>query len=154
DFVNQGLMRLSELTKSMSPGARLVSVLAIAGIACGIAWSLGARTDTPSETYLMGGEAFTAAQLREMEAALGQAALLDYQIDGMRIPVPRGQQARYMAALAEAGALPAEFGHFLRSAVEQSGFMLSGSRQQAHLKVAVQQELQSVINHFQGIERS
>ena len=89
-----------------------------------------------------------------MEGALGQAGLADYQIDGARIRVPHGQQAKYMAALAEAGHLPADFGEYLRKAVDTSGFMLSGSRQQAQLKVAVQSELQGLINHFQGIERS
>ncbi len=59
-----------------------------------------------------------------------------------------------MAALAEAGALPSDFGEYLRKAVDGNGLMLYGPRQEAQLKVAVESELQGVINHFQGVESS
>jgi flagellar biosynthesis/type III secretory pathway M-ring protein FliF/YscJ len=115
---------------------------------------LGGGIVPQGEALLMNGQTFSAAQLRQMEAALGKAGLTQYQIEGMRIRVPHAQQARYMAALAEAQALPANFGDHLKAAVEQNSFLLSGSRQEAQLKIAMQQELQAVINQFQGIESS
>ncbi len=153
DIVNQGMARLAELVKAMTPAARLTAAVALAFVVASLVWLFGQQV-APSETYLMGGQPFSAAQLQHMEGALGQAGLTEYQIDGTRIRVPHGQQAKYMAALAEAGALPADFGAYLQKAVNTSSFMLYGSRQEAQLKVAIQTELQGLINNFQGIERS
>jgi len=153
DAVNQGLARLAELVKSMTPQARLVATLALVVVAISVAWLFASGT-AESETFLMGGELFSTAQLREMEGAFGKAGLQGYEIDGARVRVPRAEQARYMAALAEGGALPPDFGAYLRKAVDGNGFMLYGPRQEAQLKIAIQSELQGVINHFQGIEQS
>jgi flagellar biosynthesis/type III secretory pathway M-ring protein FliF/YscJ len=153
DVVNQGLARLADLVKAMTPTARLTAALSLAFVVASLVWLFGQHV-APGDTYLMGGQPFSAAQLQHMEGALGKAGLTEYQIEGARIRVPDGQQAKYMAALAEAGALPADFGEYLQKAVNNNGFMLYGSRQEAQLKVAIQTELQGVINNFQGVERS
>jgi flagellar biosynthesis/type III secretory pathway M-ring protein FliF/YscJ len=153
ELVNQGFARCGELVKAMTPGARLVAALSLAVVIASLVWLFGQQI-VPGHTYLMGGESFSVTQLRDMESALGQAGLTEYQIDGARIRVPSGQQSKYMAALAEGGALPADFGEYLRKAVDTNGFMLYGSRQEAQLKVAVQSELQGLINRFHGIESS
>lgn len=154
ELLNQAIMRILEAAKGLSPGARLLAAAGLVGLLVAGVWGFGGQLAAPGESYLMNGQTFSAAQLREMEAALGKAALTQYTIEGMRIRVPHTQQARYMAALAEAQALPANFGDHLKAAVEQNGFLLSGSRQDAQLKVAMQQELQAVINQFHGIETS
>jgi flagellar biosynthesis/type III secretory pathway M-ring protein FliF/YscJ len=153
ELVNQGFVRCGELVKAMTPGARLLAALSLAIAVGSLVWLFGQHV-VPGHTYLMGGESFSVTQLRDMESALGQAGLTDYQIDGARIRVPSGHQSKYMAALAEGGALPADFGEYLRKAVDTNGFMMYGSRQEAQLKVAVQSELQGLINNFHGIERS
>ena len=52
-----------------------------------------------------------------------------------------------MAALAEAGALPVEFGGYLEKAVSGGGFSLApGRQQQVALRIAKQRELQNIIN--------
>ncbi len=153
DTVNQVTARAAELFKAMNPTARLLAALSAALIVVSLIWLFGRHLE-PSEVYLMGGQPFSPAQLRHMESALGQAGLGDYEVEGTRMRVPQGQQAKYMAALAEAGALPADFGEYLQKAVNTSSFMLSGPRQEAQLKVAIQSELQGVINNFHGIERS
>ena len=127
--------------------------MALAIVAVSLAWLLAEQASAP-EAFLMCGELFSAAELRDMEGAFGQAGLEDYHVDGARIRVPQGQQSKYMAALAEAGALPSDFGEYLRKAVDGNGLMLYGPRQEAQLKVAVESELQGVINHFQGVESS
>ena len=58
----------------------------------------------------MNGEPLPASDLPAMEAAFDKAKLNTLRIDGTRIRVPRGQQAAYMAALADAKALPHNFG--------------------------------------------
>jgi flagellar biosynthesis/type III secretory pathway M-ring protein FliF/YscJ len=153
DWVNQGAARLVELYKTMSPTARLCAALSLVAVLASAGW-MYAQHAPPAESYLMGGQSFSASQLRHMESALGKAGLADYRIEQGRIRVPLGQQAKYMAALAEASALPADFGEYLRKAVGNSGFLVSGSRQQAQFKVAVQSDLQDLINNFRGVERS
>ena len=57
----------------------------------------------------MHGVPISANQLPSMEAAFGKAKLTGYKIEGTQILVPRGQEAVYMAALADAKALPVDF---------------------------------------------
>lgn len=143
----------SELVKSSSPAARASVALLAALVILAIAWAWREQT-AAEETFLMGGETFSATQLRDMESAFGKAGLAEYEIDGARIRVPRGQQAKYMAALDEAGALPADFGEHLKQVVSQNSFLSYGSRQEAQIKVAVQNELQLVISRLKGIEKA
>ena len=58
----------------------------------------------------MHGVPVAADQLPVMEAALAKANLKGYEVRGTSIFVPRGQEAAYMAALADAKALPPNFG--------------------------------------------
>ncbi len=92
-----------------------------------------------------------ASQLPAMEAAFAKAGLSDYQIEGNRIRVPLGRQSVYMGALADGGALPADFGKYLEKAVGTSPWVSKVQRAEA-MKIAKQIELQSIICHMQGIE--
>ena len=153
DFLHKAFARLSQLVQSMTPGARITAAASLAFVVLGVAWLSNQRGDGPG-TYLMGRQSFSATQLRDMEGAFGKAGLVDYQIDGDRVRVPRGQQSKYMAALAEAGAMPEDFGEYLRQAVNSGGFMVSRSRQEAQTKIALQSELQLVISRMKGIKKA
>ena len=105
-----------------------------------------------ADAYLMGGEMFAAGELREMEAAFGKANLAAYQVDSGRIKVPRGQQSVYMAALADAGAMPAEFGDFMKKAAANTSFIPPNRLQQeAIAKSARNHDLQLIVNKMRGI---
>jgi flagellar biosynthesis/type III secretory pathway M-ring protein FliF/YscJ len=153
DVLNRAFAQLGELAKGMSPGARVTAAGALALVAACTIW-LARQRDSAPDVYLMGGESFSAGQLRDMEGAFGKAGLADYEIDSQKVRVPRGQQARYMAALADESALPAEFGDHLKKTVSTQGFTLSGWRQEAQTKVAIQHELQLVIQRMRGIEKA
>jgi flagellar M-ring protein FliF len=56
-----------------------------------------------------------------------------------------------MAALADAGALPKNYGSYLQKALENSGPLVSKSKEAQLAKLAVQQELQHVIRKLKGI---
>ena len=49
-----------------------------------------------------------------MEAAFGKAGLNGFTIEGGRVKVPHAQRAAYLAALADAKALPPNFGDKLQ----------------------------------------
>ena len=137
----------------MPPAARIAVVASLVALVAAAAF-LWRRSDGAPDAYLMGGHSFSAAQLRDMEAAFGKAGLADYEFAGDRVRVPRGQQSKYMAALADAGALPDDFGDHLRRAVHSNGFMLSGSRQEAQTKIALESELQLAISRMKGVKRA
>jgi flagellar biosynthesis/type III secretory pathway M-ring protein FliF/YscJ len=153
DFLNRALAPLYDVVKSMTPGARLMAAASLLAVAVGAAWMSQRRTEAP-DTYLMGGQSFSATQLRDMEGALGKAGLVDYRIEGARVRVPGGEQSKYMAALADGGALPEDFGEHLKKTVNSGGFMLLGPRQEAQTKVAIQSDLQLVISRMKGIEKA
>jgi flagellar biosynthesis/type III secretory pathway M-ring protein FliF/YscJ len=153
EFLQTTFAQFSKLVQSMTPGARITAAASLASVVLGAAWLSNQRGDGPG-TYLMGRQSFSATQLRDMEAAFGKAGLDDYQIEGDRVRVPRGQQSKYMAALADAGAMPEDFGEYLRHAVNSGGFMVSRSRQEAQAKVALQSELQLVISRMKGIKKA
>jgi flagellar biosynthesis/type III secretory pathway M-ring protein FliF/YscJ len=153
DFLNKLLAGLGELAGSMSAGARTAAAGSLALVVLSAAWMFVQRADGP-DTCLMGGETFSATQLRDMQTAFGKAGLEGYEIVDSRVRVPHGQQSKYMAALADEGALPGDFGEYLRKAVNSSGFLVYGAQQEAQTKVAIQSELQLVISRMKGIERA
>src|SRR5215212_5090324 len=108
DFLNKASAQFVELFRSMTPGARMTSAVLLVVAVVSVAFLFNQQATGP-DAYLMGGEMFSPSQLRDMQAALGKAGL-EAQIDGARVKVPSGQQSKYMAALAEANAKPAEFG--------------------------------------------
>jgi len=151
EFVLNRYTQLVDLVKSMTPAARVLAVLLLLVTAISLAWLFQGQV-VGSETYLMGGELFSPAQLRDMQAAFGKAGL-EAELDGARVRVPRGQESKYMAALADAGALPAEFGHHMQQAVNTGGFLRAPrSQQEAAWRVAKQQDLQRIIGEMHGIE--
>ncbi|MEX2112370.1 MAG: hypothetical protein WD845_04250, partial [Pirellulales bacterium] len=153
ELLNKGLAPLVELFKSMTPGARITAALLLVVTAVSIAYLFQQPLDA-THVYLMGGGSFTPAELRDMQAALGKAGLVA-ELDGARIRIPRGQEARYMAALDEADALPAKPGHHMEKALNSGGFLRIPHGQQAAAElVAKQQELQGLIDGMRGVEHS
>ncbi|MEX0675763.1 MAG: hypothetical protein WD063_01730 [Pirellulales bacterium] len=151
DVLNQAIAPFGELVKSMTRGARITAAASLAFVVVSVAWLSNQHAADP-DTYLMGGQSFSATQLRDMEGAFGKAGLVDYQIDGARVRVPRGRQSKYMAALVDEGAMPEDFGEFQRKAVNSGGFMLNGPRQAAQSKVALQSDLQLAISRMKGVK--
>jgi flagellar M-ring protein FliF len=143
--------QLAESFKSMTPRSRNVAALVSVVAVTSFAFLLNHQISS-SERYLLGGEQFSTSQLRDIQTALGKAGL-EAHVDGERIKVPSGQESKYMAALAESGAL-ADFGGYLQKAVNANSFMLYGPQQEARTKVAIQSELQLVISRMKGIENA
>src|SRR5688500_5964225 len=108
DFLNKSFAQVSELFRSMTPGARLTAglLLAIVVVSMGYLFRQGAAGP---DAYLFGGEPLPEGQLTRVEAAIAQAGLSGYVREGNRIRVPAGQQATYLAAVADKDALPPNF---------------------------------------------
>jgi flagellar biosynthesis/type III secretory pathway M-ring protein FliF/YscJ len=149
ELLNKTYSQFANVVRSMTPGARVAAAALLAVVLGSLGYLLNQQV-SPQQSYLLGGEMFSTSQLREMQMALGKAGL-EATVEGARIKVPRGQESKYMAALAESGALP-DFGGYLKKAVNGNGFMAYGPQQEARTKIAIQSELQLVISQMKGIE--
>src|SRR3972149_11863691 len=117
DFLNKAFAQVVDLFRTMTPGARLTAGLLLIVVVVSLGYLFTHEISGPSAD-LMHGVPISANSLPAMEAAFAKANLKGYEIRGTQIRVPRGQEAAYMAALAEAKALPPNFGSALRGAVK------------------------------------
>jgi len=152
DFLNKAMAQLSDLFKSMTPGARLTAGLLLAVVVVSLGYLFNHQM-VGGDTFLLGGQSFTPGELSAMEAAFGKAGLSNYEVQGGRVSIPGVQKAVYMAALVDNGALPAHFGEHLATALEKVGPFTSRDQREELMKVAKQQELNGIILSMQNIEK-
>ncbi|HEX4148313.1 MAG TPA: hypothetical protein VHY20_04970 [Pirellulales bacterium] len=153
DFLNQAMAQVADLFRSMTPAARIVAGLLLAVVVISLAYLFNHQM-AAGDSFLLGGQSFTSAELSAMEAAFGKAGLSSYSIDGNRVKVPAGQKAAYLAALADSGALPANFGDFLTTAIAKVGPFTSRAQQEEMLEQAKERELAGIILSMQGVEKA
>jgi len=153
DFLNNAFSQLSDLFRSMTPGARITAALLLLLVVISLAY-LVTHQMSGTDVFLLNGEPIPAGHLAEMEAAFAAAGLDGYEVVGSRIRVPRHQKAAYMGALADAKALPPNFGKALDDALESSSAFISKHEREQRLKIAKQKELALIISSMSGIERA
>ena len=151
DFLNKAWAQAADLFRSMSPGARITTGLLLAVVLVSLGYLFTQAASGP-DVDLMNGVPVPAGHLAAMEAAFHEAGLGTYEIRGTRVFVPRGQKPAFMAALAEAKALPPNIGEALEKAVEESSVFASRHEKQRRDKVAMQKTLSQIICAMPGIE--
>src|SRR5262245_2453987 len=151
DFLNKGLTQVGDVFRSLTPGARIVAALLVGVIVVGVGYLVQQRAAGPDE-FLMAGQQFTPTELNAMEAAFGKATLSGGEVDGGRIRVPRGQRGAFMGALADGGALPADFGSHLNKAYDHGSVFAGKAEREGRLKIAIQEELAMIIRNMRGVE--
>ena len=119
DFLNKAFAQFSDLFRSMTPGGRITAglLLVVAVVSVGYLFQ---HQVSGGDEYLFGGEAMPTPTLQKMEEAFGKAGLNGFTIEGGRVKVPHAQRAAYLAALADAKALPPNFGDKLKEAANGS----------------------------------
>ena len=151
DFFNKSLAQVSELFRSMTPAARVTAGLLLAVVLVSMGYLFRQGTAGP-DAYLFGGEPLPDGQLTRVEAAIAQAGLSGYEREGNRIRVPAGQQAAYLAAVADAGALPPNFNTILANALDKGGPWESAAATKERLKIARQQTLSEIVRAMYWVE--
>jgi flagellar M-ring protein FliF len=151
DFVNQAIAQISDLFRSMTPGARITAGLLLAVVVISFGYLFQQHTSGPDD-YLFGGEALPDGQLNQVEAAIAKAGLSGQRREGNRIMVPSGQKAAYLAAVVDGGALPPNFHTYLEKALDQGGPMESREETRERLKIAKQQMLSEIIRAMDWVE--
>ena len=153
DFLNQAIAQINDLFRSMTPGARITSGLLLAVVVVSVGYLFQTHSAGPDE-FLFGGAYLPDGQLNQIEAAIGQAGLSDYDREGNRLRVPRGQKAEYLAAVADAGALPPNFHTYLESAIDKGGPWESSSATRMRLQIAKQGMLADIIRNMNWVEEA
>jgi flagellar M-ring protein FliF len=153
DFLNNAYTQVVDLFRSMTPGARLTSGLLLIVVVVSVGYLFTSEMSGPSADLLHGVQ-ITSNQLLNMEAAFGKAKLTGYKIDGMQIKVPRGQEAVYMAALANDNALPADFSTVMDDELKGGGMFDTDKDRDQRRKNAKEKKLGMVIGLMPGVDRA
>ncbi|NOY42871.1 MAG: hypothetical protein GXP26_13685 [Planctomycetes bacterium] len=152
DFLNQAISQVRELLLSMTPAARVTALLLVGVIGVSLSFLVKQQSASPDE-YLFGGEFLQSSAVNRIEVALGKADLSGYERVGDRIKVPRGKKAAYLAAIADAGALPTNFNELLEEALDLGPFTDRVTREQ-RLKAAREQQFSMIVSKMSGIENA
>ncbi len=152
DFLNKALAQLSDLFRSMTPGGRITAglLLVVAVVSVGYLFQ---HQVSGGDDWLFGGSDIGTPTLQKMEGAFGKAGLNGFTIEGGRVKVPHAQRAAYLAALADAKALPPNFGDKLEEAGGGNIFE-SPSQREERLNHAKEEEMSLVISNMKGIEKA
>jgi flagellar M-ring protein FliF len=150
DFLNKALAQVSELFRSMTPGARITAGLLLAVVVISLGYLFKQSTAGP-DAFLFGGEMLPDSELTRIEAALG-GQNITWQREGNRIRVPAGQQSAALAAISDAGALPRNFNDILEKALDKGGPWESGAATRERLKIAKQQQLTEIVRAHYWVE--
>lgn len=153
DVLTRAYSQLADLYRSMTPGSRLTAGLLAAVVLLSMGYLATHQVAAP-DVDLMHGVPVAAGQLPLMEAAFHKASLQGYVIRGTSIYVPHGQEPAYMAALADAKALPGNFGDALREAISAGAFYEDRRQREQRIKTATQDTLAQFICAMPGIERA
>jgi flagellar M-ring protein FliF len=151
DFLNRSLAQLSELFRMMTPGARVTAGLLLAVVVVSMGYLFRQGASGP-DAFLFGGAALSDGQLTDVEAAIAQAGLSGAMREGNRIRVPAGQQAAYLAAVADGGALPPNFNNILEDALGKGGPWESREQTRERLQIARQQTLSEIVRAMYWVE--
>jgi flagellar M-ring protein FliF len=150
DFLNKALAQLSDLFRSMTPGARITAGLLLAVVVISLVYLFKQGAAGP-DAYLFGGEPLSDGELNRIEAALGDTSVT-WERENNRIRVPAGQQSAALAAIADADALPLNFNTILENALDKGGPWESREATRERLKIAKQQTLTEIVRAHHWVE--
>ncbi|HEY3391610.1 MAG TPA: flagellar M-ring protein FliF C-terminal domain-containing protein [Lacipirellulaceae bacterium] len=150
--MNKSLAQVSELFRSMTPGARITAGLLLAVVVISLGYLFKQGTAGP-DAFLFGGEMLPDSELTRIEAALGKQTIT-WEREGNRIRVPAGQQAAALAAISDAGALPRNFNDILEKALDKGGPWESAAATRERLKIAREQQLTEIVRAHYWVEEA
>jgi len=150
DFLNRTVVQLRDLFASMTPAARVTSAMLLGVIVVSLGYLFQGYT-SGSKEYLFNGELLQGRDANAIEAALASHKLSGWERHGGRILVPRGNKAEYLAAIADSGALPANFDKLLEESLDLGPFVSEPTRQ-ARTKAARERQLSMIVRMMEGVE--
>ena len=129
----------------------VVAILLIGG---GIGIWLEMQPSSENRIALFDGKQFTPDELVQIEAALAKKNLSDYTIVNQTLEIPARSRSAYVAALAEANALPQESGRTLEKTAVDISLFDSPEVRNLKIKAAQQKDLADIINSIEGVSNA
>jgi len=151
DSFNRTAAHLRELFETMTPSARILAGLLLAVVVTSLGVMYPSNADAPEEV-LFSGDNLSDSQLNRMEVAIAQAGLAGHRREGGQIWVPAEQKAAYLAAVADADALPPNFNSMLERALDRGGPLDSREATRERMKIAKQQTLSEIVRAMHWVE--
>jgi flagellar M-ring protein FliF len=149
-FLNQSFAQIRDLFASMTPAARITSALLLGVIVVSLGYLFQGYAGA-SEELLFNGEVLQPREADYVEAAIAEAGLTVMPRQAGRIVVPRGQKTAYLAAIADAGALPKDFDKLLEDSLD-TGMFENGETKKARFKAARERQLSMIISMMDGVD--
>ena len=146
------LAHARELFLTMTPGGRITAGLLLAVVVVSFAFLLQQNMTEPDD-YLFGGESFTAGQIAQVEAALATVGG-DFRIEGNRVRVPRSKKDIYIAAVADAGALPRNIDSIMSDALDGGSFLESREAKRSRMQAASESRLSYIISLMPWVDQA
>lgn len=153
NFLNNAIAQVSDLFRSMTPGARITAGLLLAVVVASFGYLFRQSTAGP-DAFLFGGAALSDGDLNRIELAIAKGNLSGHAREGNRIRVPAGQQAAYLAAIADAGAQPSNFNTILESALDKTNAWESREAARERIKDARQRQLSEIVRAMNWVEEA
>ncbi|MEX2167727.1 MAG: flagellar M-ring protein FliF C-terminal domain-containing protein [Pirellulales bacterium] len=150
--LNKLFAQVRELFLSMTPAARITAGLLLAVVVVSLAFLFQQGMAGPDE-YLFGGEPFSAGQIAQVEAALATVGN-DFRIEGNRIRVPRSKKDVYIAAVADAGALPRNIDSIMSDALDGGSFLESREAKRSRMQAASESRLSYIISLMPWVDQA
>ena len=148
--MNDAINQVRDLFLSMTPAARITTAPLAGVIGVSLAY-LSQGFSGGADELLFNGEFLPPRQADRIQTAFAKKSLEGYRREGNRFYVPRGQQSAYLAAVAEDGALPANFDTLLEDSLVLSPFVSSEERAE-RIKAVREAKLSMLIRDMEGVE--
>ena len=143
-FLGQTTKSIKDLFGSMTPAARLTTAMLLGVIVVSSVFLFRVQTGE-ADGYLFGGRAFSNREMDAMIAAFSQAELNGWNPEGNRISVPMSKRHLYLAALADAKALPEKFDGYLEDIISSSNPFQSREQFETQKRYAVQRDVSTIV---------
>jgi flagellar M-ring protein FliF len=147
----QSVTQVTDLIRSMTPAARATTIALLSVIVVSVVFLFRFQTGESTD-FLFGGRAFSDRELDAMTTAFGKADLNGWNTSGNRLSVPKTKRHIYLAALADASALPEKFDGYLEDILASSSPFQSRDQFLAQKNFAVQRDLATIVRVMNGIE--
>ncbi|MCO6047359.1 hypothetical protein NG895_25945 [Aeoliella sp. ICT_H6.2] len=135
----------------MTPGARITAGLLLVVAVVSLAFLFKSSATGP-DAYLFGGAVFSQQEITNMEAAMAEAGLSGWDDSGNRLRVPSAIKTDCIAAIASAGALPANFSSFMDDALTDSGVMEPRRKWDFRTNNAREKQLSLIVSKMDWVE--
>jgi flagellar M-ring protein FliF len=152
EFLNKATSQLSDLFKSMTPGARITAGMLLVLIATSLAY-LFLSPGGGGYQYLGGGRVYSPEDIQKMASAFAEEHLDDFDPDGNRMRVPKRKLSVYQQALNKAGFTPTDVDSPMKAIKSGSGsFWESEKEKEFRRSLAQQEQLSLIIQERDDIE--